>query len=151
MRIARPTTLLVTVTGFLAAMAFATLASGQLGVGTTWVRTDAEGRGMTMSVEACCSGGLRLIYHIAIPNQPAVTLTVDSPMNGTEVPAFVAGKPSGETMAIKRVDDHHYTGVVKMNGEVLATSNATVSPDDKSITVENVTQGQKVVETWIRK
>ena len=125
----------------------------QFGIGTTWVRTDAQGKGMSMSVEACCNGGLRLIYHIpSMGGQPATTLTVDSPMDGREVPALVGGKSSGETMAIKRVDDHHYTAVLKMNGQTFGTSSGTVSADGKSLTVESVMQGaEKTVETWVRK
>ena len=46
---------------FLIALTWATQAQAQFGVGTTWVRTDAAGKGITMTVEACCNGGLRLI------------------------------------------------------------------------------------------
>ena len=87
--------------------------------------------------------------------QPASTMTVDSPMNGTEVPALIDGKPSGETMAIKRVDDHHYSAIVKMNGQPFGTSNGTVSADNKTMTVDSVfgigSQTQKTIETWVRK
>jgi hypothetical protein len=124
----------------------------QFGVGTTWVRTDAQGKGITMKVEACCKGGLRLIYDIPPNNgQPAMTLTVDSPMDGTEVPTLVAGKPSGQMMAVTRVDDHHYTATVKMNGQVFSTSTGTVAPDAKSMTVETAGLGGKNTETWVRK
>ena len=131
-------------------------AHAQFAVGTTWVRTDAQGKGITMTVEACCQGGLRLIYQIpAAANQPAATLTVDSPMDGTEVPALLGGKPSGETMAIKRLDGRHYSAVVKMNGQPLGTSNGTMSSDGKTMTVETVTQAggkaEKITETWVRK
>ncbi|MGH9253464.1 MAG: hypothetical protein ACRD3C_02725 [Vicinamibacterales bacterium] len=141
---------------FLSAVAWTTQAHAQFGVGSTWVRTDAQGKGITMSVEACCNGGLRLIYQIPpVGTQPAMTLTVDSPMNGTEVPALVGGKPSGETMAVTRVDDHHYSAVVKMNGKLFGTSNGTVSADGKTMTVESVMQAggkvEKIIETWVRK
>jgi hypothetical protein len=85
-------------------------------------------KGITMTVEMCCNGGRRLVYYIpAVGNQPPVTMTVDSPMDGTEVPALIDGKPSGETMAIKRIDDRHVTGVVKMNGKPFGTSTSTIS------------------------
>ena len=140
---------------FVSAVGWAGQAQAQLGPGT-WVRTDAQGNGITMTVEACCNGGLRLIYHIpAMGGQPPVTMTVDSPMNGTEVPALIGGKPSGETMAIKRVDDRHYSAVVKMNGNPFCTSNGTLSADGKTLTVESVSQmggrTEKIVETWVRK
>ena len=141
---------------FLSAAGWADQAHAQLGVGSTWVRTDPQGKGITLTVEACCNGGLRLIYQIPLAaNQPATTVTVDSPMDGTEAPALFGGKPSGETMAIKRVDDHHYSAVVKMNGTPLGTFNGTVSSDGKTMTVDSVMQAggqvEKIVETWVRK
>ena len=141
---------------FLLALGSAGQAHAQLGVGTTWLRTDTQGKGIVLSVEACCNGGLRLIWQIPpMGGQPASTMTVDSPMNGTEIPALIGGKPSGETMAIKRVDDHHYSAIVKMNGQPLGTSNGTVSADNKTMTVDSVygigSQTQKTTETWVRK
>jgi len=141
---------------FVSAVGWATQAHAQFAVGSTWVRTDAHGKGITMSVEACCNGGLRLTYKVPpMGGQPGSTLTVDSPMDGTEVPALVDGKPSGETMGVKRVDDHHYSAVVKMGGKPFGTSNGTISPDGKTLTVESVMQmggkGEKTVETWVRK
>ena len=136
---------------FLSAVGWATQAHAQFGVGSTWVRTDSQGKGITMTVEACCNGGLRLIYKIPpIANQPAMTLTVDSPMDGTDTPALVGGKPSGETMAVKRLDDHHYSAVVKMSGKPFGTSNGTVSADGKTLTVESVSQAGQIIETWVR-
>ena len=147
---------LIGVLAFLMLVGWASQAHAQLGVGTTWVRTDAQGKGIVLNVEACCHGGLRLLYDVPISGgQPAFKMSVDSPMNGTEAPALIAGKPSGETMAIKRVDDHHLTAILKMNGQPFATYNATVSPDNKSMTVDGVygtgSQTQKVTETWVRK
>jgi hypothetical protein len=142
---------------FLSVVGWASHAHAQLGVGT-WVRTDAQGHGITMTIETCCNGGRRFIYHLpAMPGQPPVTMTVDSPMNGTEVPAMIGGKPSGETMAITRVDDRHYSAVVKMGGKPFGTSNGTLSADGKTLTVETVSQAapgakaDKIIETWVRK
>jgi hypothetical protein len=137
---------------FLWTLGWGSPADAQLGVGE-WVRTDAAGKGMTMTVAVCCKGGFRLTYHVPIGNgQPPVTLTVDLPMDGTEVPTLSAGKPTGQTMSAKRVDDHHYTGVVKQNGQLYLTANATLSADGKSMTVEDTLAGnQKVVETWVKK
>jgi hypothetical protein len=140
---------------FVSVAVWASQAHAQLGVGT-WVRTDAHANGITMTVEACCSGGLRLIYHLpGAAGQPPVSLSVDSPMDGTEVPAMMGGKPSGQTMAIKRVDDRHYTAALKMGGQPFGTSNATLSADGKTMTVETLSQmsatAEKVIETWVRK
>jgi hypothetical protein len=141
---------------FLLALGWAGQAHAQLAVGTTWLRTDPQGKGIVLSIEACCNGGLRLIWQIPpMGGQPATTMTVDSPMNGTEAPMLVAGKPSGQTMAIKRVDDHHYSAIVKMNGQPFGTSNGTVSADNRTMTVDSAfgvgSQAQKIIETWVRK
>ena len=82
-----------------------------------------------------------------------MVLTIDSPLDGTDAPTLIGGKPSGQTMAIKRVDDHHYTAVVKLNGQPMMTATGVVSADGKTMTVEDVTQGAgiKTVETWVRK
>jgi hypothetical protein len=110
----------------------------QVGVGT-WVRTATDSMTpMTMTVEACCNGGRRLTYHFDI-NGTETTLTVESPFDGSDAEVLIAGKPSGETMGITRVDDHHTSTVVKMSGKAFGTSKATLSADGKT------------TETWVRK
>ena len=129
----------------------------QIGIGTWVQQSKASAVGaLTMTVEACCNGGLRLIYRIT--GLSDVLMTVESPMDGRDVPVLVAGKPSGETMGIKRVDDHHAFAVVKMNGKPFGTSKSTLSADGKTLTVENdytsTAGGQDVgkqTETWVRK
>ena len=123
-------------------------------VAGTWVRTPtktAPGK-MTMTVEPCCGSGYLLTYRFAVGERTTV-MTVKSPFDGSEVPVLVDGKPSGETMAIKRVDDHHSMTVVKMNGELFGTSEATLSGDGKTLTVLNdysKTAGGKITETWTK-
>jgi hypothetical protein len=129
----------------------------QTGIGTWVQQRGASGTGaLTMTVEACCNGGRRLIYRIE--SRGTVVMTVDSPMDGREAPVLVGGKPSGETMAIKLVDDHHTITVLRMDGKPFGTSKATLSADGKTLTVENeVTSaagGQtpgKTTEVWVRK
>jgi hypothetical protein len=156
MRLVSATGRLVGSVVLLMAVGWTSQAYAQLGVGN-WERTDEKGKGFTMTVEACCNGGRRLIYHMpAMGGQPAMTLTFDSPMNGTEVTVMVGGKPSQETMAIKRIDDRHYSSVVKMSGQPFGTSNATLSADGRTLTVESVTQSPsatsgEVIETWVKK
>ena len=81
---------------------------------------------MTMTVEACCRGGRKLTYRINMKGTNSI-MTVESPFDGTAVPVLVDGKPSAETMAIKRVDDHHTTTVVKVSGQPYGTSKSTLS------------------------
>ena len=138
---------------FLWTLGWGSPAHAQLGVGE-WARTDKEGGGMTMTVAACCKGGFRLTYHVPIGNgQPPLTITVDLPMDGTEVPTMSAGKPTGQTMSAKRIDDRHYTGVVKQNGKLSLTNTATLSADGKTLTVEDtIASGNvKVTEIWTKK
>jgi hypothetical protein len=61
-------------------------------------------------------------------------------------------------MAIKRLDDHHTYTVLKMNGREFGTSKASLSPDGKTITVENDFAAEggghragKHTEVWLRK
>lgn len=129
----------------------------QVGVGT-WVRqSTASAPAMTMTVEACCHGGRRLIYHIDVAGTETL-MTVESPFDGSDAPVLIGGKPSGETMAIKQVDDHHLSTVVKMNGRPFGTSEATLSTDGRTLTViNNVTSSAggppvgKSTEVWVRK
>jgi hypothetical protein len=133
-------------------------ANAQLEIGT-WVRqapTSTPGA-MTLTVEACCAGGRRLTYHVPVNGQE-ILLVVETKLDGADAPVLVAGRPSGETMAIKRTDANHASSVLKMNGQVFATSTATLSPDGKTLTVVNdVTSaigGQpvgKATDVWSRK
>lgn len=127
-------------------------AQAQLAVGE-WTRTDPGGKGMTMTVTPCCNGGYRLTYHVPIaPGQPPLVMTVDSPMDGTEVPTTVGGKPTAQTMAVKRIDAHHYAGVVKQNGQPYLTAKSTLSADGKTLTVEDsMADATKVTEIWVKK
>ncbi|HKW12699.1 MAG TPA: hypothetical protein VJO33_20090 [Gemmatimonadaceae bacterium] len=146
--------------GFVVVAAFgaARSAIAQTGIGT-WVRqpTPSMPGTMTMTVQACCNGGRRLIYHFLIEKKETV-LTVESGFDGKEAPVLIDGKPSGETMAIKLVDDHHTSTVLKMNGTFFGTSNATLSPDGKTLTVLNDFSSSvggnpagKSTEVWMRK
>ena len=132
------------------------LLRAQIGIGT-WVKqgeTSAVG-GLTMTVEACCNGGRRFIYRVS--GSANVLMTIESPMDGTDVPVLAAGKPTGETMGIKRLDDRHTLTVLKMNGKTFGTSTATLSADGRTLVVENditsAVGGQvgKEKETWVRK
>src|SRR5262245_15262341 len=130
-------------------------ANAQLGVGT-WERQGLlkPGQPLTMTVEPCCRSGRRLIYRI--PGMDVV-MTVESPFDGSEVPVLLGGKPSGETMAIKQTDDHHWTTTLKMNGQLFGTSKGALSADGRTITVENdfaASVGNaagKSTETWVKK
>src|SRR5262245_31640984 len=130
----------------------------QMVVGT-WVRTPtktAPGT-MTMKVEPCCGSGYKLTYRFDVGQQQTTLMTVASPFDGSEVPVMVDGKPTGETRSIKRIDGHHATTVLRMNGQPFATSQSTLSADGKTISVVNeVTNAAsgmptgQTTETWVK-
>jgi hypothetical protein len=118
------------------ALGSARLLHAQVGVGT-WVRkSPASTPGMTMRVEACCGAGRRLIWHLVLENTET-DLTVESRFDGSEAPVLIGGKPSGETMAITSVDDHHTSAVVNLNGKFFGTAKSTLSADGRTLTVIN--------------
>lgn len=129
----------------------------QLGVGN-WTQTvNGKPTGMTMTVEACCGGGYRLTYHM--PEMPGIGLTVDSALDGKDAPMMMAGKPTGETFAMSRIDSTHVTTVMKMNGRQIGTSKAALSADGKTLTIERDMsrdggpgqQAGKQTEVWTKK
>jgi len=129
----------------------------QLDVGN-WVRQPIPSMpSITLTVEACCGSGRRLIYHI-ITDTLQMELAVESKLDGTDAPVTIAGKPSGETMAIKRIDDHHATAVLKSNGTLFGTAQSTLSPDGKTLTIVNDYSSPigggpvgKFTEVWVKK
>ena len=143
------------VTALLFAICATTAVHAQVGVGT-WVKqasSSAQGT-MTLSVEACCKEGRRLTYHIANIN---TVMVIESAFDGSEAPVLVNGKPSGETMAITRVDASHTSTIIKFNGQLLGTSKASLSADGKTLSVVNDMSSSaggntagKTNETWVR-
>ena len=128
----------------------------QLEIGT-WVREPtATMPSITLSIAACCNGGRRLTYHVDI-NGTETLLIVETKLEGSEAPVMMNGKPSGETMAITRVDAHHASTVLKMNGKPFGTSQATLSADGRTLTVlddfsSSVGDQQvgKYTEVWVK-
>ena len=134
----------------------ATALHAQADIGT-WVREvgAATPGAITMTIEACCGGGRRITYHLADLKQ---VMSLESRFDGSVAQVMLDGKPSGETMAIKRLDDHHLYTVLTMGGKPFGTSKATVSADGKTLTVVNdftvAAGGQQVgnnTEVWVRK
>ncbi len=110
---------------------------------------------MTMEIQACCNGGLRVIYHVPV-NGTETTLTVETKLDGNDAAVIMGGQPSGETMAIKRIDAFHATTVVKMNGQVFGTSASTLSADGKTLMVHNTfsagvaQRAGAATEVWVK-
>ncbi len=145
---------LVKMLGMLLLAGASTSAQAQFAVGT-WVPKAGPLVGqITMKVETCCGSGRRFSYFFK--GNPAATMIIESALDGSEVPVLVGGKPSGETMAIKRIDSRHTLTVIKMDGKAYATSRAELSADGNMVTVENTTTGyagQKpsiATEIWVK-
>jgi hypothetical protein len=120
------------------------------GIGTWVRRTDPAGREFSMTIEAWGNGGRKLTYRTKLRGAERV-MTIESPMDGTDVPAMVNGKPSAETMGIKRVDSHHTVTVIKVNGQQVGTSRSTLSADLNTLTVEGDGASGKTTEILVRK
>jgi hypothetical protein len=130
----------------MASCAYAQLAAG------TWIMREMPR--MSMIVEPM-SSGYNVTYHVAGTDGKVVTMTLQTPLDGSETPFLINGKPTGQTYAGKRVDSRHTDGIVKMDGKVMATSKAELSVDGRTITVENNTFGTaggnpagKRIEHW---
>jgi hypothetical protein len=121
----------------------------------TWLKKAEGGKPeMTMTVEAWGNGKGKLTYRIKGTD---LVVTVVSALDGSDAEVLMNGKPSGETMAIKLIDKHHTTTVVKMKGKPFGTSNGAFSEDFKTLTVDNDFSGAaggntagKSTEVWIR-
>jgi len=103
----------------------------------TWVlREPPQGGRLTMTVEEVGSGW-KLTYKIVGPDAPGpIYSTVLTPLDGKDVPVLVEGKPSGQTMGIKKIDSRHTVGVVKFQGKEMGISKGELSPNGKVLKVE---------------
>jgi hypothetical protein len=117
----------------------------------TWVERLPAGSKrpqLTMTVSDA-GGGKRLITYTTA-GQPQ-KMTVLTRGEGEDAPVLLDGKPTGQTMAIRVVDERHRATVLKMNGKQTGTSRAELSAEGKVLTVENATEsGQKTVAYWDR-
>lgn len=114
-------------------------AQAQIAPGT-WIKRGSK-PGLIMIVESV-GAGLKLTYRMngadGKPMKQGV-MTIVTMLDGKEAAVLVDGKPSGETMAIKRIDASHTFTVIKMQGKEFGTSKLEVSGDGKTLEVENHT------------
>jgi hypothetical protein len=107
----------------------------------TWIKRGDTRAPMMMIVESAGSG-LKITYRIMGADGKPMSqyvMTVVTMLDGKEAVVVVDGKPSDETMAVKRVDDSHTFTVIKMQGREFGTSKLEVSGDGKVLKVENHT------------
>jgi len=129
------------------------LRADQIPVGNWVRRTTKDGGGTTMLVENAGTGQ-KFTFKVAVANGGTSTMILTTHYDGKDATVFVDGKPSGETMAIRKVDDHHVINVVKMNGNPMVTQKSELSADGKVIKTESMptVAGQPSgVEYWDKK
>jgi len=81
--------------------------------------------------------GWKLTYNVVGLAAPGSTVsTVLTPLNGNDVPVLVNGKPSGQTMGIRRIDSRHTVTVLKFQGVETGISKAELSPNGKVLKIE---------------
>ena len=120
----------------------------------TWIRRDPmPGGAIALTVEAA-GGGRKLTYKFA---DASMVMTIVTQLDGKDAPVLLNGQPSGQTMAIKLIDDRHTSAVVKFQGREGSTAKSELSADGKVLKVENMAPsagggGQVVlVEYWDKK
>jgi hypothetical protein len=64
-------------------------------------------------------------------------MTVETALDGKDVPNLADGKPSGQTMEIRKIDSRHTFTVVKFQGKQTGISKSELSPDGKVIKTDN--------------
>lgn len=103
----------------------------------TWIlREPSHGSRLMMEVEEVGTGW-KLTYHVLGPAASGSTVsTVLTPLDGNDVPVLVNGKPSGQTMGIRRIDSRHTVTVLKFQGKETGVSKAELSPHGKVLKIE---------------
>ena len=105
--------------------------------GTWVVREPPQGGRITMTVEEVGTGW-KLTYKVVSPDAPgSLVSTLLTPLDGKDVPVLVNGKPSGQTMGIRRIDSRHTVTVLKFEGKKTGISKAELSPNGKELKVES--------------
>jgi len=64
-------------------------------------------------------------------------MTIETALDGKEVPNLVDGKPTGQTMEIRKIDSRHTYAVIKFQGKQTGISKSEISSDGKVIRTDN--------------
>ncbi len=118
----------------------------------TWVRRNPlPGGAIALTVEATGSGR-KLTYKFT---DASMVMTIVTQLDGKDAQVLMNGQPTGQTMAIKLIDDRHTFAVVKFQGKEGSTAKSELSADGKVLTVENMAPGNPgkavMVEYWDKK
>lgn len=121
----------------------------------TWIKRSSPTPPMMMVIEPA-GPGIKITYRMLGPEGKAMNqnvLTIVTALDGKEVPMMIDGKDSGQTMAVLRADANHASTIIKMQGKDFAKSTTELSPDGKTMKVENDftamnTSAPKQIEYW---
>lgn len=104
----------------------------------TWVERKPPEQGrQTMTVEEAGSGW-KLTYKATSPKMAGMMVfTVVTQLDGNDAPVMAGDKPTGQSMAVKRLDSHHTYTVLKFQGKQTGISKSELSPDGKVLKVQN--------------
>src|SRR5262249_44031262 len=81
----------------------------------TWVRRpNNDGITSTMLIEAAGTGR-KFTMKVSFSGGQTSTMICTSQGDGKDAVVSVDGKPSGQTMAIRMIDDHHAVNILKVN------------------------------------
>ena len=103
----------------------------------TWVQREPQQEGRLMMTIEEVGTGWKVTYKIAGQALGSPVSTVLTPLDGKDVPLLIDGKPSGQTMGIKKIDSRHTVTVLKFQGKEAGISKAEISPEGKVLKVEN--------------
>jgi hypothetical protein len=84
--------------------------------------------------------GRRITYKKLLPTgqtDDTVVMTIETKLDGSEADVMLNGKPTGETISIRRVDDNRTTSVIKFEGKEVGTSKAELSANGRELKIEN--------------
>jgi hypothetical protein len=88
--------------------------------GTWLMREQSKKFQLSMTIKEV-PGGWKISWRVPTPDAKGaasyVTMTADSALDGKEMPNLIDGKPSGQTMAIRKLDD------LSRDGKVITSEN----------------------------
>jgi hypothetical protein len=128
---------------------------GILGLGT-WAQRNGV---LVLTIEEA-GAARKLTYRTRGPDGKfmAGALTVVTAGDGKDAPMLIDGKPTGQSMAIRKVDATHTHTVLKLNGKECGISRGEISADGKVMKSEDEytnpacgAVGKKTVTVWDRK
>src|SRR5947208_3361656 len=73
----------------------------------TWVLREQRQGSLIMTVEEMGSG-LKITYTIVGSNGPAATWSIQTQLDGKDVPTVMNGQPTGQSLATRRLDSRHW-------------------------------------------